>query len=169
MNHLDSVDISQLLELIKPDSSVKIMHLGNGDFDFNKRLVRICRDYGYEFDIKCLGEADYTESLEHFEMEEGITVARLRLTQPRYATSKLYDYVFVTVEIPANMMSLFLAKTYESLKNGGLVLITEDGPEESLRRKWGRLLDSNYFISIKTIPLASGHSVIIAKKAQAWG
>ncbi len=170
MKHLDSTDIDQLLKIIKVEPSIRIMHLSDGDLECNRQLAGVAGKHGYEFDIRSLSESDYTESLKHFGTHKGITVSKLRLTQPRFSSqAKLYDYLFITAEIQEDMQENLLSRSYESLKSGGLILIIEEENEENLWQRWGHGLESSYFVAANTIPLSGGHSVIIARKMHGWG
>jgi hypothetical protein len=81
----------------------------------------------------------------------------------------MYDYLFVSSEIPDENKLSFLKKTYGVIKNAGNIIIFVPKGDGSQIHLWSQLLEDNNFVATNTLDIFSNYDVIISKKMHGWG
>ena len=81
----------------------------------------------------------------------------------------MYDYLFVSSNIPDEVKLPFLKKTYAVIKNAGNIIIFVPKGDYPQIHLWGQLLEENNFVATNTLDIFSNYDVIISKKMHGWG
>ncbi|MEA3490823.1 MAG: hypothetical protein U9R27_02895 [Campylobacterota bacterium] len=170
MKQLEEERIDQLLGIINLYPAIRVMHFSDGSQQLTQKINTLCEQHHYDYQLNCTTDTCYEEMIDRYGDEGMIKIKRFDLNRPRYAIqAKLYDYLFVTTQIPDEERLSFLKKTYAAIKNAGLILIFL--PKDDLRQNhiWSELLLENYFVASNTLDIFADYDVIIAKKMHGWG
>ena len=170
MTQLEEDKIDQLLSIINLYPSTEIAHFSDDNNLLSKKIYQLCKKHDYDYRLNCTSETCYKEASDRYIDAEHITVKDFDLDRPRYMTqAKLYDYLFVTSEIPDEKKSAFLQKSYAIIKNAGLILIFIPKGDLQQRHLWTELLQEHYFVASSVIDIFDAYDVIISKKMHGWG
>lgn len=170
MEQLEEEKIDQLLGIINLYPSIRIMQFSDGSHLLSKKISRLCEAHGYEYQLNCTSDIFYQKSTLKYADTDLVKVKFINLDQPRYAIqAKMYDYLFVTSDIPDEEKLSFLKKSYGVIKNAGIIIIFVSKKDYSQIDLWTRLLEENNFVATNTLDIFSNYDVIISKKMHGWG
>jgi hypothetical protein len=170
MKQLEEERIDQLLGIINLYPSIRIMHFSDGSHLLSKKISRLCEENDYEYQLNCTSDIFYQKSTVKYVESNLVKVKFINLEQPRYAIqAKMYDYLFVTCNIPDEEKLSFLKKSYGVIKNAGNIIIFVPRGDYSQIYLWTQLLEENNFVATNTIDIFSNYDVIISKKMHGWG
>ena len=170
MKQLEEEKIDQLLDIINLYPSIRIMQFSDGSHLLSKKISRLCEENDYEYQLNCTNDTFYQKSTLKYADSDLVKVKHINLDQPRYAIqAKMYDYLFVSSDIPDDKKLSFLKKSYSVIKNAGIIIIflpKGDHPQTDL---WTQLLEENNFVATNTLDIFSNYDLIISKKMHGWG
>ena len=170
MEQLEEEKIDQLLGIINLYPAIRIMHFSDGSHLLSKKISRLCKENDYEYQLNCTSNVCYEKNQTKYADQEHIKVKQIDLTQPRYAIqAKMYDYLFVTSDIPDGGKLLFLKKAYGVIKNAGNIIIFVPKGDDSQIRLWSQLLEDNNFVATNTLDIFANYDIVISKKMHGWG
>ncbi|MEA3417879.1 MAG: hypothetical protein U9Q90_00660 [Campylobacterota bacterium] len=170
MKQLEEKRIDQLLGIINLYPSIRIMHFSDGSHLLTKKISQLCEENDYEYQLNCTNDIFFQKSALKYADIDHIKIKQINLAQPRYAIqAKMYDYLFVTCEIPDKEKLSFLKKTYGVIKNAGNIIIFVPKGDRSQIYLWTQLLEENNFVATNTLDIFSEYDVIISKKMHGWG
>ena len=170
MKQLEEERIDQLLGIINLYPSIRIMQFSDGSHLLSRKISQICEENDYEYQLNCTSDIFYQKSTLKYAESNHVKVKFINLEQPRYAIqAKLYDYLFVTNDIPDEEKLSFLKKSYGVIKNAGNIIIFVPRGDYSQIHLWTQLLEENNFVATNTIDIFSNYDVIISKKMHGWG
>ena len=170
MKQLEEEKIDQLLGIINLYPAIRIMHFSDGSHLLSKKISRLCEENDYEYQLNCTSDIFYQKSALKYADTDLVKVKYINLEQPRYAIqAKMYDYLFVTSDIPDEEKLSFLKKTYGVIKNAGNIIIFVPKGDYSQILLWTQLLEDNNFVATNTLDIFSNYDVIISKKMHGWG
>ena len=170
MEQLEEERIDQLLGIINLYPSIRIMHFSDGSHLLSKKISRLCEENDYEYQLNCTSDIFYQKSTVKYVESNLVKVKFINLEQPRYAIqAKMYDYLFVTSDIPDEKKLSFLKKSYGVIKNAGIIIIFVPKGDYSQIHLWSQLLEDNNFVATNTLNIFSNYDVIISKKMHGWG
>ena len=175
MKHLDQNQTVQLLSIIDLYPAIRIMHFSDDNFIFNQKIVSLCEEHEYEFQLNCTTNNAFNSASQEFGKNRLVHIKEFNLNQPRYAIqAKMYDYIFVSSHIIDDIKDSFLKKSHGVIKNAGLIIIFVPKDREQKRDYqqvylWSQLLEENYFVATSTIDVFDDYDIIISKKMHGWG
>lgn len=170
MKQLEEERIDQLLGIINLYPAIRIMHFSDSGHLLSKKISRLCEENDYEYQLNCTSDVFYQKSTLKYSDSHNVKVKLINLEQPRYAIqAKMYDYLFVTSDIPDEEKPSFLKKTYGVIKNAGNIVIFVPREDDSKIQLWSQLLEDNNFVATNTLDIFSNFDVIISKKMHGWG
>lgn len=170
MKQLEEEKIDQLLGIINLYPSIRIMQFSDGSHLLSKKISRICEENDYEYQLNCTSDIFYQKSMLKYVDNDHVKVKLINLEQPRYAIqAKMYDYLFVSSDIPDEAKLSFLKKTYSVIKNAGNIIIFVPKGDYPQIHLWSQLLEENNFVATNTLDIFSNYDVIISKKMHGWG
>ncbi len=170
MKQLEEERINQLLGIINLYPAIRIMHFSDGSHLLSKKIGQLCEENDYEYQLNCTQDICYEENRSRYAESGNIKIKQINLAQPRYAIqAKMYDYLFVTCEIPDEERASFLKKSYPVIKNAGLILLFIPKNNFTENYIWSGLLEENNFVATNTLDTFSNYDVIISKKMHGWG
>ncbi len=170
MKQLEEERIDQLLGIITLYPAIRIMHFSDGSQLLTQKINTLCEQHDYDYQLNCTTDACYEEMEQRYSNADMIKIKRFDLNRPRYAIqAKLYDYLFVTAQIPDEEKLSFLKKTYSVIKNAGHILIFLSRDDLHQNHIWSELLLENNFVASNTLDIFMHYDVIIAKKMHGWG
>jgi len=171
MKTIEEDKLNQLLAVISPAPALRIAHFSDGGEKMIEILEAYCTKDEYEYQINCI-EHDFFETVkEKYSQNSMVKPINFKLDRPRYMMQgKLYEYLFVSAHIKAEIRSDFLKKTHSIIKNAGLIFIFLPKEQSSERDTWLSLLEEHYYVASNTIDdLFENYDVIISKKMHGWG
>ena len=170
MKQLEEEKIDQLLGIINLYPSIRIMQFSDGSHLLSKKISRLCEENDYEYQLNCTDDIFYQKSILKYAENNHVKVKQINLGQPRYAIqAKMYDYLFVSSDIPDEEKLSFLKKTYSVIKNAGNIIIFVPKGDYPQIQLWTQLLEDNNFVATNTLDIFSNYDVIISKKMHGWG
>jgi len=170
MKQLEEERIDQLLGIINLYPAIRIMHFSDSGHLLSKKISRLCEENDYEYQLNCTSDILYQKSMVKYADSSHVKVKLINLEQPRYAIqAKMYDYLFVTSNIPDEEKLSFLKKTYGVIKNAGNIIIFVPKGDYSQIHLWSQLLEDNNFVATNTLDIFSHYDIIISKKMHGWG
>lgn len=170
MKQLEEEKINQLLGIINLYPAVRIMHFSDGSHLLSKKIGQLCEENDYEYQLNCTTDVCYEKNRTKYAQSDHIKIKKINLAQPRYTMqAKMYDYLFVSSDIPNEERLVFLKKTYGAIKNAGIIFIFVPKGDYSQLDLWTRLLEENNFVATNTLDIFSNYDVIISKKMHGWG
>jgi len=170
MKQLEEEKIDQLLGIINLYPSIRIMQFSDGSHLLSRKISRLCEENDYEYQLNCTSDIFYQKSTLKYADSDRVKVKLINLEQPRYAIqAKMYDYLFVTSDIPDEKKLSFLKKSYGVIKNAGIIIIFVPKGDYSQIHLWSQLLEDNNFVATNTLNIFSNYDVIISKKMHGWG
>jgi len=167
---LEIEKVEQLLTIINLYPAIRIMHFSSGSHLLSKKIVELCREHGYEYQLNCTTDVCFEKANRKYMEYPEVVVKIINVAQPRYTLqAKAYDYLFVTCPIDEAEQNSFLKKSYAMIKNAGLIVIFI--PKDGLREYhlWSELLDENNFVATNRVNLFEHYDLIISKKMHGWG
>ena len=171
MESIEKESFAQLLRIVPDHPLIRLLHFADSGEEIPLLLDAFVNQKGYEYQINALTQPYFETMQEHFDENDAVKPVRFTLERPRYMIQgKLYDYVFVTADIPSNMRESFLQKVHPVMKNGGNILLFLTKGDRTQRWEWTALLEENYYVATSTIDdLFAHYDVVISKKMHGWG
>jgi hypothetical protein len=171
MKHIEQDKLETLLQIIAPAPALRIAHFSESGEDFVEIIGDFCSKNEYEYQINCT-EPSFFETLNsNYKDHPYIKPIKFSLERPRYMMQgKLYEYLFVTSTIEAEIRSDFLKKTHGIIKNAGIIVIFLPKGSHTERYDWMALLEEHYYVASSTIDdLFEHYDILISKKMHGWG
>jgi len=170
MKQLEESKVDQLLGIIDLYPSTRIMHFSDNIHLLSEKISLLCGENDFDYQLNCVDPLCYAQEAHRYDKQKHSTIKQFDLSRPRYATqAKLYDYLFVTCEIPDEQKGSFLQKSYAVIKNAGLILIFTPQGDLQQRHLWSELLQEYNFVATSTLDLFDHYDVVISKKMHGWG
>ena len=171
METIGKEPFEQLLTIIPDHPMVRLLHFADSGIDMPRMLSNFSIEKNYEYQLHCTDQAYFTYIQKHLETNSLIKARHFALTRPRYMQQgKLYDFVFVTAKIPAELQEAFLQRLHPIIKNGGNIMLFLPKGDHTQRFEWMRLLEENYYVASNTIDdLFKHYDLLISKKMHGWG
>ncbi len=171
MEKIEKTKLEQLLQIVPEHPMIRIAHFADGGMEATEVLADFCQAKGYEYQINCTDAGFYEESEKKYHGKDGIKTVKFPLQRPRYMMqAKLYDFVFVTCDIEAEMREAFVTRCHPIIKNAGNILIFLPKNDHATRYDWMRLLEEHYYVATNTIDdLFEHYDILISKKMHGWG
>ena len=171
MKTIEKEKLNQLLGIISPAPALRIAHFSEGGEEMIEQIEKFCSKEEYEYQINCVDHDFYEKINRKYSENNTVNPIKFTLNRPRYMMQgKLYEYLFVTANIAAEMQSDFLKKTHGIIKNAGLIFIFLPKEKSHERDMWLTLLEEHYYVASNTIDdLFEYYDVIISKKMHGWG
>jgi len=171
MKNIEQDKLETLLQIIAPAPALCIAHFAQIGEKMVEILEDFCSKQGYEYQINCTDPSFFKTLADRYKDHETVKPVKFTLERPRYMIQgKLYEYLFVTSTIDAEIRSDFLKKTHSIIKNAGLILIFIPKGDTQQRYDWMALLEEHYYVASSAIDdLFEHYDVIISKKMHGWG
>ena len=169
MKNLESKRIEQLLSIIPEHPAMRIMHISQSGKQLSDALASLAKEKEYEFLLNVTNEEYYEEIKENYS-DDLCSVKKIKFDQRRYATmARLYDYVFVTAEVPNELQEQFAKTIHGHIKNAGNIILFLEKNSLKVLDRWRQILEENYFVASNTIDLFEEYEILISKKMHGWG
>jgi hypothetical protein len=156
--------VHQLLNSLQPYPAMRFMLFAGKWGDIESVISDFCAENGHDLLVYTL-----KKDLEHAIV--GGTHLRIkpyRREQKRYnLQGRVYDYVFVTDEIPDT--EDFGNKIYSAIANAGRLYLLLEKNRKADYFEWEQRLDKNNYVSINPIELSDSCLFVSAKKMHGWG
>jgi uncharacterized protein (DUF2344 family) len=169
MKNLESKKIEQLLSIIPNHPAMRIMHISQSGTQLSDALVRLAIEREYEFLLNVNSDVFFEEIKDAYP-NDLCSVKKIKFEQRRYATmAKMYDYIFVTADIPDALQEQFTKTIHGHIKNAGNIILFLEKNNLKVLDGWRQLFEENYFVATNTIDLFSEYEILISKKMHGWG
>ncbi|SFV71612.1 hypothetical protein MNB_SV-13-950 [hydrothermal vent metagenome] len=169
MKNLELKKIEQLLSIIPNHPAIRIMHISQSGTQLSDALASFVKEREYEFLLNITNDVFYEEIKDRYR-DNSSSVKKMKFEQRRYVSmAKIYDYVFVTANVPNEMQEQFVKNIYGHIKNAGNIIIFLEKNNLELLDSWRQLLEKNYFVATNTIDLFENYEIVISKKMHGWG
>ena len=170
MKKLEKKAIVQLLSIIPNHPAQRIMQISDGGTELSDSIQELVKKEEYEFLLAVTKEDAYLPLKEHYEGESECSVKLIRFENRRYVSmAKIYDYLFVTAEVPIDMVNDFLKTAHAHIKNAGNIIIFLPKNDLQILSVWQEALSENLYVAINTIDIFEQDEILIAKKMHGWG
>jgi len=170
MKNLELKKIEQLLTIIPNHPAIRIMHISQSGTELSDALASFVKEREYELLLNITNDVFYEEIKERYNSNSFTTVKKIRFEQRRYTSmAKVYDYVFVTADVPHEIQEQFIKNIYRDIKNAGNIVIFLEKNNLKLLDSWRQILEENYFVATNTIDLFKDYEIVISKKMHGWG
>ena len=171
MEKIEKTKLGQLLQIVPDHPMIRIAHFADSGEWMTEVLADFCHEKGYEYQINCTDADFYEKTKEKYRNSENVRTVKFPLQRPRYMMqAKIYDFLFVTSEIDADMREAFVTRCHPIIKNAGNILIFLPKGEREERYDWMRLLEEHYYVATNTIDdMFEHYDVLISKKMHGWG
>ena len=169
MKNLESKKIEQLLSIIPNHPAMRIMHISQSGTQLSDALATLAIEREYEFLLNVNSDVFYEEIKDAYP-HDLCAVKKIKFEQRRYATmAKMYDYIFVTADIPDALQEQFSKTIHGHIKNAGNIILFLEKNNLKVLDGWRQLFEENYFVATNTIDLFEEYEIIISKKMHGWG
>jgi len=170
MKKLENRLIKQLIEIIPNHPALRVLQFTDGGEQFSNILSEFCLSQEYEYQLNVLDEIFYQKAIELYGNNMLSSVKLIKWEQRRYTShAKLYDFIFVTANVPKNHREFFSKTVHSHIKNAGhIILFLEKNNQQNLE-EWYNILEENLFVAINNIDLFKNYDTLIAKKMHGWG
>jgi len=170
MKNLELKKIEQLLSIIPKHPAIRIMHISQSGTELSDALASFIKEKEYELLLNITNDVFYEEIKDRYSDNSSTSVKKIKFGQRRYVSmAKIYDYVFITADVPSNMQEQFVKNIYGHIKNAGNIIIFLEKNNLQLLDSWRQLLEENYFVATNTIDLFDDYEIVISKKMHGWG
>ena len=171
MKKIETEKLKQLLQIVPDHPMIRIAHFTDSGEEMPEVLSDFCQAREYEYQINCTDPAFYETLSRRYRDTPHTNVSLFSLQRPRYMIQgKLYDFLFATAEVKAEIREDFVKRCHPAIKNGGHILIFIPRGNHTLRYEWMRLLDEHYYVATSTIgDLFESYDLLISKKMHGWG
>lgn len=93
-------------------------------------------------------------------------VKKINLEQRVYAPmAKLYDFIFVTADIPESIQNMFVQKIHLHIKSSGNLILFLPKNDTLLLQRWYEDLQEHLYVAMNSID----NEIFIARKMHGWG
>ncbi len=171
MSKIEKKELELLLSIIPNHPLTQLFHINDYNISLSNDLNDFVKKNEFEYDITTTNE-DFLEELNNKieNISNKTTIHKLDLKQHRYNRhSKIYDFVFVTMDIDKiEDLGLFFKKLHSIIKNSGYLLLFIEKNQNNLP-KILQLLEDKLYVAINTIDISTKYEVISAKKMHGWG
>ena len=169
MKNLELKKIEQLLSIIPEHPAMRIMHISQSGTQLSDALAQLAIEREYEFLLNVNSDIFYEEIKDAYP-NDLCGVKKIKFEQRRYATmAKMYDYIFVTADIPNALQEQFTKTIHGHIKNAGNIILFLEKNNLKVLDGWRQLFEENYFVATNTIDLFEEYEIIISKKMHGWG
>jgi len=169
MKNLELKKIEQLLSIIPDHPATQIMHITQSDKELSTALETLVTQRDYTLLINVIDDDFYDEIKENYSAD-ACSVKKMKFEQRRYATmAKLFDYVFVTADIPNELQNQFAKTIHGHMKNAGNIILFLEKNNLKVLDRWQQVLEENYFVATNTIDMFEEYEILISKKMHGWG
>lgn len=171
MKQIELDKLAKLLHIIGPYPSTSVAHFSNRDIGFSRAVYGYCKEKNYDYQLNCTDHLFYEKATEVFGHDTDIRIINFSLDRPRYLIQgRAYEFLLVSVDIPAEQREDFLKKAHEILRNAGNILLFVPKMDNAERYEWERLLEKSYYVATNIIDdLFECYAVLISKKMHGWG
>ena len=170
MKNLEPEKLKILLDIIKENPTLDIVHFTNEDNPLIELLDEYCRTKSYNYQLNLL-DINLIESINQKYNSDTTKIDFFHLQRKSYLMqAKQYDFVFITANIDVDMESDFLKRLHQVIRNAGNLIIFIKKEEYMLRYRWIELLEEHNYVATNTIDnLCNDYDIIITKKMHGWG
>ena len=169
MKNLESKKIEQLLSIIPNHPAMQVMHISQSGQQLTEALISLAKEREYEFLLNAT-DINFYEKVKDSYIENFCKVKTMKFEQRRYASmAKMFDYVFVTSEVPEELQGQFAKSIHGHIKNAGNIILFLEKNNLKVVERWQEILEENYFVASNTIDLFGEYEVLISKKMHGWG
>jgi len=156
--------IRKLLEIIPPYPGIRIFHISDREVLLSEEISDFCEERACEYDLM-VPDPQFLQRVK----SEGIEAEAFDLKKQRYNKhAKLYDYVFVTLDLSKiTDWPLFLKKIYMIMKNAAKLLLFL--PKDASLEQYEALLEAGNFVAINPIDICNDYRLLSAQKMHGWG
>jgi hypothetical protein len=168
MSRFEEHEILELLSIIPDHPATRILHITKNEIEFIETIKKFAEKRDYEYLGNVL-DKHFLKSLENLK-SKNVTFKHMDFKQRRYVNmAKLYDFVFVTTEVPDRYLDEFLNKIHSHIRNAGniIMLISKDRDDKKYRLY--ELLEKNYFVATNSLDVFRNYEAVISKKMHGWG
>jgi len=170
MKKLEQKAIEQLLSIIPNHPAQRIMQISDGGTELSDTIQTLVKEEEYEFLLAVTQEEVYPSLKHHYKEESECSVKLIQLTNRRYVSmAKVYDYLFVTAEIPLEMAHEFSKTVHTHIKNSGNIIMFLPKNDVQTLNIWKETLSENLYVAISDIDMFEHYEILIAKKMHGWG
>ncbi len=166
MREIAAEELAKLFTLIPVEPGGRIYHIAENGFEFIKLLKEYLEPRELEYDLMVTNEDFFQELVMKLKKSEYFKIKELDLTQNRYNShTKIYDMLFITVDLSRYDSLDVIKKVYRILKNAAHVIVVV--PFDMEERVIEDLTQSN-FVAINNIDISKEYKIISAKKLHGW-
>jgi phospholipid N-methyltransferase len=170
MKNLESKQIEQLLSIIPNHPALRIMHISQSGTELSDALLALVKQQEYELLLNIIDEDFYEESLNRYRDTDLCSVKKMKFEQRAYVSkAKMYDYIFVTANIPLELQEQFAKTVHGHIKNAGNIILFLEKDNLKVLDSWRQILEENYYVATNTIDLFKEYEIVISKKMHGWG
>ena len=166
MREIATKELVKLFTLIPVEPGGRIYHIAENGFEFIKLLKEYLSQRELEYDLMIINENFFQEVVTKLKKSEYFKIKELDLTQNRYNLhTKMYDMLFITVDLSEYDLLDVFKKVYRILKNAAYVIVVV--PFDREERVIENLNRTN-FVAINNIDISKEYKIISAKKLHGW-
>jgi len=170
MKQLEKKAIEQLLSIIPNHPAQRIMQISSGGKELTDNILELVKKEDYEFLLTITDENFYNSIKEKYDNESHCSVKLIKFENRRYVSmAKMYDYIFVTAEVPNESSNEFSKKIHSHIKNAGNLILFLPKNDLKTLDSWREILTENLFVAINNIDMFKNYEILIAKKMHGWG
>ena len=169
MKKLESKKIEQLLSIIPEHPATRIMYISHNDLQLSDTLANFVKDRDYELLLNITDDIFYEEIKDRYK-DKSTIVKKMNFQQRRYVSmAKLYDYIFVSSNVPDELQEQFAKSIHSHIKNAGNIILFLPKNDLRVLDTWQQVLDENYFVATNSIDIFENYEILISKKMHGWG
>jgi len=170
MKNLEPKAIEQLLSIIPNHPATAILHISDGGDEFCDKLKDFTAQNDYEYRLNITDRDFFEKKKIEYESYNWCKVNLMRYEQRRYVTmAKMYDFVFVTANVPESNQEEFVKRINSHMKNGANIILFLPKGDIKSKYKWYEYLDEALFVATNSIDIFKNYEIVISKKMHGWG
>ena len=170
MKKLEQKSVYQLLAIIPNHPATRIMHFSDGGKPFCYAIKSFCKERTYEYQLNISNENFLNEIKEEYSVKGLSSTKLIQWDQRRYASmARLYDFLFITVDVPQEYREPFIKNVFHHIKSAGNIILFLPKNDRQIVQEWWEILEENLFVAMNTIDMFENYEILIAKKMHGWG
>ncbi len=154
-------EIKELLSIVPNIPAMNFFHISDKGVEFCEELKLFCDQKGYDYDL-------VTHDDKFLEVVNRFDAKKIDYDQAQYNNrSKLYDFVFVTIDLKKlNDLESFFKKVYMIIMNGGKLLVFIDNNQTL--NQLNLLLQKCNYVAVNEIDMLEDSYILSATRLHGW-